>query len=86
MDFQNIDTLRMLESMTESVLVTTTDLEAPGPFIVYVNPAFERMTGWQREDILGQSPRFLQGPQTEFTIFQDLRERLENGLVWTGRT
>ncbi|MEE9590134.1 MAG: PAS domain-containing protein [Hyphomicrobiaceae bacterium] len=28
------------------MLITTTDLNAPGPSIVYVNPAFERMTGW----------------------------------------
>jgi len=26
--------------------ITTTDLDAPGPSVVYVNPAFERMTGW----------------------------------------
>ncbi|NND08816.1 MAG: PAS domain-containing protein [Saprospiraceae bacterium] len=78
--------MRMLESMTESVLITTADLEAPGPYIIYVNPAFEQMTGWSREEILGKNPRILQGPRTEFGIFLDMRTKLENGEVWTGRT
>ncbi len=83
---KNIDAARMLESMTESVLITSIDLDAPGPYILYVNPAFEKMTGWSREEILGRSPRFLQGPRTEFGIFKDLKESLEQGLVWSGRT
>ncbi len=81
-----IDAPLMLESMTESVLVTTADLESPGPFILYVNPAFEQMTGWMKEEVLGKSPRILQGPKTEFSIFKDLRKKLERGEVWTGRT
>jgi PAS domain-containing protein len=50
---QDLDALPLLEAMTESVLVTTTELDRPGPLIVYVNPAFERMTGWS-----GDLPRF----------------------------
>lgn len=84
--FRDINAALMLESMTESVLITTADLQAPGPFILYVNAAFERMTGWAREDVLGKSPRLLQGPRTELGIFQDLRAKLEKGEVWHGRT
>jgi len=40
--------------MTESVLITTADLESPGPFIIYVNPAFENMTGYDREEVIGK--------------------------------
>jgi len=35
-----------------------------GPRILYVNPAFERITGYRAEEALGRSPRFLQGPKT----------------------
>jgi PAS domain S-box-containing protein len=80
-----IDAMRMLEEMTESVLVTTTELDRPGPLIVYVNPAFERMTGWSRQDVLGKSPRILQGPRTEKKIFEDMRERLNRGEPWQGQ-
>lgn len=80
------DPLLLLESMTESILLTTEDLDAPGPYIIYVNPAFEKMTGWKKEEVIGKSPRLLQGPKTDYGIFHDLKERLEKGHVWTGRT
>jgi PAS domain S-box-containing protein len=76
----------LLEAMTESVLVTTTDPDSPGPSIVYVNPAFERMTGWAMEEVIGKSPRILQGTKTEHSVFIDLRERLVKGISWFGQT
>lgn len=82
----SIDAYRMLESMTESVLVTTAELDAPGPFIIYVNPAFEQMTGWKKREIIGKNPRILQGPKTDDEIFNDLREKLDRGEIWSGRT
>jgi len=82
----NIDAEVMLESMTESVLITNADLEAPGPHILFVNHAFEKMTGWKRDEILGKSPRILQGPKTEHSIFHDMKEKLEKGMIWRGRT
>jgi PAS domain S-box-containing protein len=81
-----IDAEVMLESMTESVLITTADLEMPGPYIIFVNRAFEKMTGWKREEVIGKSPRILQGPKTDHLIFQDLRDKLRKGKIWSGRT
>jgi PAS domain S-box-containing protein len=78
--------MSLLEAMTESVLVTTTDLEPPGPSIVYVNPAFEKMTGWSRQEIMGRSPRILQGPKTEPGVFKNMRQRLRQGKDWVGQT
>lgn len=78
--------LALLEAAVESVLVTTADLESPGPIIVYVNPAFERMTGWSKDEIAGQSPRVLQGPSTDRAVFDDLRRRLRRGDTWEART
>ncbi|MDX1478014.1 MAG: adenylate/guanylate cyclase domain-containing protein [Saprospiraceae bacterium] len=72
--------------MSESVLITDTRLDAPGPHIIYVNPAFEKMTGWTREEVIGKSPRVLQGPKTDHSIFADLRDKLSRGESWTGRT
>ena len=47
------------------VMVTEAEpLEEPGLRILYVNPAFERITGYAAEEVLGRSPRFLQGPRT----------------------
>jgi PAS domain S-box-containing protein len=83
---EDIDDMSLLEAMTESVLVTTTDLDSPGPSIVYVNPAFEKMTGWSKHEIIGKSPRILQGEKTEQNIFSDLRQRLLQGEHWLGQT
>ena len=53
------DAMILLESMTQSILITTPELEFPGPYIVYVNKAFEEMTGWKRDEIIGKNPRIL---------------------------
>jgi PAS domain S-box-containing protein len=80
------DSAVMLESMAESILITDVALDDPGPYIVYVNEAFEKMTGWDREEIIGKSPRILQGPGTDHTIFSDLKDKLESGETWSGKT
>ena len=78
----DIDPAAVVEAAAESVLVTTADLDPPGPSIVYVNPAFERMTGWSSAEVLGKSPRILQGPNTDRRVFADLRQTLLSGRVW----
>lgn len=76
----------MVECMTESVLITDAELHEPGPHIIYVNPAFEKMTGWTKEEVLGKTPRILQGPKTEHWIFENLVQMLHRGETWSGRT
>lgn len=39
--------------------------EEPGPRIVFVNHAFETITGYSLQEVLGKSPRLLQGPKTQ---------------------
>jgi PAS domain S-box-containing protein len=77
-----IDPAAVVEAAAESVLVTTADLDPPGPTILYVNPAFEKMTGWSRADVVGKSPRILQGPNTNRRVFADLRQTLLAGRAW----
>ncbi|MDF3035870.1 MAG: two-component hybrid sensor & regulator [Paucimonas sp.] len=52
--------------ISDVVMITeAAPLEEPGPRIVFVNEAFERMTGYKSAEALGKSPRFLQGPKTQ---------------------
>jgi PAS domain S-box-containing protein len=78
---KNDERLRLMEMVAENtsdiVIVTDAEpLELPGHRIVYVNPAFNRVTGYSTEEIIGQSPRVLQGPQTD----RDTTARMSQGL------
>ena len=71
----------------EAVLVTEAGpLEEPGPQIVYANEAFEAMTGYREGEVLGRTPRILQGPETEEEVLGSLRAALEAGERWQGET
>lgn len=51
--------------LNDMVLITeAAPLDDPGPRIVFVNDAFERRTGYTRQEVQGQSPRLLQGRRT----------------------
>ena len=55
----------LLNAIEDVVLITeTSSLDSPGPQVIFVNSAFERMTGYQSHEILGKTPRILQGPKT----------------------
>jgi PAS domain S-box-containing protein len=80
-----IDPSAVLQAASESIIVTTADLAPPGPIIVYVNPAFEKMTGWAAAEIRGKSPRVLQGDKTDHSLFKDMRRILQSGGRWEGQ-
>ena len=63
-----------IERLNDIVLVTEAEpQDEPGPRILFVNDAFVRQTGYTREEALGKSPRFLQGPQTSRTELDRIR-------------
>ncbi|MBX9257635.1 PAS domain S-box protein, partial [Desmonostoc muscorum CCALA 125] len=47
--------------------------------VIYVNPAFERITGYSTTDVIGQNCRFLQGTDTEQPALQQLRSSIKAG-------
>lgn len=63
----------------DAVLITKADIvEAPnGPEIIYVNRKFEEMTGYKAEEVIGKTPRILQGPNTESEQLQELRNAVK---------
>jgi PAS domain S-box-containing protein len=61
--------LKLLESVitntNDAVLITEAEpFDEPGPKIIYVNEAFTKMTGYTAEEIIGKTPRILQGPNS----------------------
>lgn len=85
---QNDPQLRLLAAAVhhaeDSILITTTALDLPGPEIVFVNPAFTKLTGYTAEDAIGKTPRILQGPKTDREMLGRLRKTLERGEIFYG--
>ncbi|MES2463581.1 MAG: diguanylate cyclase, partial [Armatimonadota bacterium] len=83
----DVERLRLLESVVvnanDVILITEAEpIEAPdGPRVVYINEAFTRMTGYQPEDILGKTPRIMQGPDTDCEVRDFIRNKLK---AWEG--
>ena len=62
----------------DAVLITSVEPQSSQPRypIVFANPAFERMTGYTAAEVLGRSPAFLQGPDTDRKELRRLDESL----------
>ena len=56
-----------------SCAVSVADARLPDQPLVYVNPAFERVTGYLTEQVVGRNCRLLQGPSTRREDADDLR-------------
>lgn len=71
---------KAVQNANDAIIITEAgQIEEPGPRILYVNESFEWMTGYSREEVLGQTPRILQGPQTDQDLLRKVRESL---LKW----
>lgn len=75
-----------LEQAGESIIITTPELDAPGPEIIYVNRAFTQMTGYAPNEVVGLTPRILQGPRTDPGVMRRLRQRLSARQPFSGET
>ncbi len=69
-----------IEQGAEGVIITD-----PHWVIQYVNPAFERMSGYDKSDIVGQHTRVLKSDKHDKDFYRNIRETLARGGVWSGR-
>jgi sigma-B regulation protein RsbU (phosphoserine phosphatase) len=77
---ENIERLSSAVEQTADAVVIT-DMKGT---ITYVNPGFEQMTGYSREDAVGQSPRLLKSGRHEAGFYQDLWNTVLSGGVFRG--
>lgn len=78
---------RLLEATMETSFNGVMITEAgPGYPIVYVNTAFCDLTGYGPHEVMGKSPAMLQGPDTDQWVLDQLREKIETGDLFHGRT
>ena len=69
-----------IEQTPESVVITDTK-----GCILYVNPVFERVTGYSRAEVIGQNPRLLKSNRQESAFYRELWAKINAGEVWRGR-
>lgn len=74
--------LRLMESVitntSDAILITEAEpFEYPGPKIVFVNEAFCNMTGYAKEEVIGKTPRILQGPKTDKEAVKNMSQAIK---------
>ena len=62
-------------------LVSTTDLQGR---ILYCNPAFIEVSGYTREELLGQPHNMIRHPDMPEEAFRDMWQTIESGQPWSG--
>jgi len=70
---------RAIEQADETIVIT----DAEGT-IQYVNPAFEKTTGYTTEEAIGQNPRILKSDQHDDVFYKKMWETLSSGNEWSG--
>lgn len=66
----------------DSILVTDA---TPAGKILFANRAFEKLTGYRRAEVLGKTPRILQGAGTDPKVIDRLRHCLSAGKAFEGK-
>jgi PAS domain S-box-containing protein len=69
-----------IEQTSESVVITDT-----AGAILYVNPAFEQVSGYSRAEAIGQNPRLRQSGKHDPAFYKELWDTIRAGQVWHGR-
>ena len=68
-----------VDQAAEGIVIT----DAVG-LILYVNPAFERTSGYPRSEVIGQNPRLLKSGKQEPAFYERMWSVLTQGRVWSG--
>ncbi len=69
-----------IEQAAEGIMITD-----PGGSIQYVNPAFERITGYARGEVFGKTPRILKSGVQGPAFYEELWKTIKGGNIWNGR-
>jgi PAS domain S-box-containing protein len=78
----------LIESSNPDICICVTDnmLDLPGPHILYVNKRWQQVTGYSSEEVIGKTPRILQGPKSNKEALKLLKEALKQGKRFEGTT
>ncbi len=72
----------LAENSFDSVLITDASTEGK---IIYANKSFKKLTGHEPSEIIGKTPRILQGPGTDAKVIERLSVALKTGGKFEGK-
>jgi len=73
----------LIENSFDSILITDATLEGK---IIYANDSFTKLTGYEIDEVIGKTPRILQGKATEKKVIDRLTGSLKEGGSFEGKT
>ncbi|CUU08501.1 PAS domain S-box-containing protein [Candidatus Thermokryptus mobilis] len=79
LQYERFKLSKVIENLTEAVMITDTQGR-----IEYVNPAFEKMTGYKVYEVLGQNPRILKSGKQDRSFYEKMWNTILSGGIWEG--
>lgn len=78
---QTIDSAQLLSALDKVMVISTTDLQGT---ITYVNDLFCQLTGFTREELVGQPHNIVRHPSVPKAIYKEMWDTIKAGNIWTG--
>lgn len=75
------DTAQLLNAMQNVMVISTTDLQGN---ITYANDLFCTLTGFAREELIGQPHSIVRHPDVPKAVYKDMWDTIKAGKTWTG--
>lgn len=77
---EHLKLVMAVEQVADIIIITNTEGR-----IEYVNPAFERCSGYSKSEVIGQTPGILKSDKHDTAFYRNLWDTIRNGKVWSGR-
>ena len=78
---QTLDSAQLLSALDKVMVISTTDLQGT---ITYVNALFCQLTGFTREELVGQPHNIVRHPSVPKAIYKEMWDTIKAGNIWTG--
>lgn len=76
-----LDPKQLLDALEKVAVISTTDLQGN---ITYANDLFCKLTGYAREELIGQPHSLVRHPDVPKAVYKDMWDTIKAGQIWSG--